>query len=99
MHHATRHIAETLRHAREGKGLSQRELSNSSGVPQSHISRIEAGAVDLRLSSLVQLGRALDLELVLLPRQLTPAVQSIIRSSAAAGPVRPAYGLDEEDDA
>lgn len=99
MRHATRHIAESLRQAREGKGLSQRELSHISGVPQSHISRIEAGAVDLRLSSLVQLGRALDLELVLLPRHLTPAVESIMRSSAAPGPARPAYSLDEEDDA
>ncbi|NVN38867.1 helix-turn-helix domain-containing protein, partial [Komagataeibacter swingsii] len=44
-------IAERLQAARKTKGLSQRELSELAGVPQAQISRIEAGTVDLRLSS------------------------------------------------
>ena len=78
------HLATRLRNAREGKGLSQRDLGAVSGVPQSHISRIEKGAVDLRISSLVELARSLDLELALVPRVAVPAVQSIIRSAASA---------------
>ena len=76
-------IVETLRQARARLGLSQRELSVNSLVPQGHISRIENGAVDLRVSSLIALARALDLELVLVPRRAVPAVRSI--SGSAAG--------------
>lgn len=75
-------IVETLRRARARLGLSQRELSVSSVVPQGHISRIENGAVDLRVSSLIALARALELELVLVPRRAVPAVRSIAGSEA-----------------
>ena len=57
MNYAIEHIARTIKAARETKGLSQRALSEKAGVPQSHISKIESGAVDLRVSSLVELGR------------------------------------------
>ena len=76
------HIAATLKAAREGKGLSQRALAQKAGVPQGHISKIENGAVDLRLSSLIALARALDLELTLVPRRVVPAVRSIARTNS-----------------
>lgn len=82
MSYATQELGSVLKAAREAKGLSQRALSDKAGVPQSHISKIENGAVDLRVSSLVELGRALDLELMLVPRKATPAVFSIVRASA-----------------
>lgn len=78
------HMATILRNARENKGLSQRDLGAVAGVPQSHISKIEKGGVDLRLSSLIELARALDLELALVPRAAVPTVQSIVRSAASA---------------
>lgn len=84
MSYATEHIASTLKATRERKGLSQRALSQVAGVPQGHISKIENDAVDLRISSLVALARALDLELTLVPRKTLPAVQSVVRSSEAA---------------
>lgn len=74
-------IAEALRAARIRKGLSQRALSDKAGVPQSHISKIEAANVDMRLSSLTELARVLDLELALVPRNAVPAVSAIARSS------------------
>lgn len=77
-------ILKSLREARQRKGFSQRELSAKSGVPQSHISKIESGAVDLRVSSLVALARVLDLELALVPKKTVPAVKSIVRSSTSA---------------
>ncbi len=79
MGYATEHIAESLKAARERKGLSQRALSAKAGIPQSHISKIENGVVDLRLSSLVELARVLDLELTLIPRKKLSAVRAIIR--------------------
>jgi len=95
-------LAQTLRDAREAKGLSQRGLSEATDVPQSHISKIENGAVDLRLSSLVTLARALGLEFTLVPRHALPAVNSIIRTArkpeGQSAPARPAYRLEEDDD-
>jgi transcriptional regulator with XRE-family HTH domain len=82
MSYVIEHIGRTIKGAREARGLSQRALSEKAGVPQSHISKIENGAVDLRVSSLVELGRVLDLELMLVPRKANSAVQSIVRSSA-----------------
>jgi len=103
MSYATEHIVSTLKAAREGKGLSQRELGAKSGMPQSHLSKIENGAVDLRVSSLVALARVLGLELTLVPRKALPAVQWIARSSARGTfqrgeAARPAYSLDADDD-
>ena len=104
MNYAIEHIARALRNVREAKGLSQRELGKKAGVPQGHISKIENGAVDLRLSSLVALARTLDLELALAPRKVVPALKSLVRSSAAdalmadAKVSQPLYSLDEEED-
>ena len=82
-------IANTLKEARKGNGLSQRTLSAAAGVPQGHISKIEMGTVDLRISSLIELARALDLELMLVPRKSVPAIQSIVRAGAVAPPSDP----------
>ncbi len=84
MAYATEQIAQVLKAAREGKGLSQRALAKLAGVPQSHISKIENGGVDLRLSSLVEIARALDLEVTLVPQKNLSAVQSIVRSAERA---------------
>ncbi|CDX39659.1 conserved hypothetical protein [Mesorhizobium plurifarium] len=83
MTYSTESILQTLRSAREQSGLSQRDLSARVGVPQSHISKIESGATDLRLSSLVELARALDHELVLVPRKALAAVEAIVSNAHA----------------
>jgi transcriptional regulator with XRE-family HTH domain len=80
MIYAGEHIFAALKEARQRKGLSQRDLSSRAGVPQSHISKIETGSVDLQLSSLIDLARALDLEVMTVPRKLVPAVESILRT-------------------
>lgn len=95
MNYSTQHISRQLKQARETKGLSQRELGARSGVPQSHISKIENGSVDLRLSSLVAIARALGLELALIPHAHLAAVKSIV-GSAENRIDTPAYNLDGE---
>ena len=92
-------IARTLKEARKRKGLSQRALSALSGVQQYQVSKIENGATDLRLSSLIELARALDLDLRLIPRRAVPAVDGIVRGILhGSSRPRPAYRLDEDDD-
>lgn len=88
MTYAGEHIIRALREARREKGLSQRELSTLAGVPQSHISKIERGTVNIQLAGLLELARALDLEIVPVPRKLVPAVEAIVRRSES-GHARP----------
>ena len=100
MNYSTQYISRKLKKTRESKGLSQRELSARSGVPQGHISKIESGSVDLRLSSLVTIARILDLELALIPRKHLAAINSIVgsaNSNTNGKPPRPAYSLDDDE--
>ncbi|MGE8136006.1 helix-turn-helix domain-containing protein [Novosphingobium subterraneum] len=73
-------IAASVRAARQAKAMTQKELGQRVGLPQSHISKIEKGAVDLQLSSLVEIARALDLEVKLVPRKALPAVEGAVRA-------------------
>jgi transcriptional regulator with XRE-family HTH domain len=91
--YATEHITGALRSAREAKGLTQRALSALAGVPQAQISKIEANTVDLRLSSLLALAHALNLELALVPRKAMPVVQSLART-AGTGIAAPQVSKD-----
>ena len=76
-------IAASIREARIAKALTQKELGQRVGLPQSHISKIEKGTVDLKLSSLVEIARALDLEITLVPRKALPAVEGAVRAHGA----------------
>jgi transcriptional regulator with XRE-family HTH domain len=82
MSYSIEEITKTLKAARQSKRLSQRELSDKVGLTQSHISRIENAAVDLQVSNLIELARALELELVLVPKKVLPPVQSLVREAA-----------------
>ena len=81
MGYQTEVVVHSLKVARESKQLSQRALSKKVGITQSHISKIENGAVDLQLSNLIELARALDLEVMLIPRKLVSTVQGMVRST------------------
>jgi transcriptional regulator with XRE-family HTH domain len=97
MSYTLEYITDALQIARKGKKLSQRALSAKINVPQSHISKIESGVVDLQTSSLIEIARALDLELMLIPRSLVPTVKSLSRGAVHDGEdVVPAYRLGED---
>lgn len=82
MSYRAQEIAANLRKARLAKGISQRELSDLSGVPQAQISRIEASSVDPRATSLLALAHALEMELTLVPRKALPAVRMISKQTS-----------------
>ncbi len=68
-----------LKAARIARGWSQRELGSRLGLPQMHISGIESGKIVPRYDTLLELVRILDRDLLMIPRALVPAVQSLIR--------------------
>lgn len=98
------YLTKSLKSARQEKNLSQRALSLKTGIQQTKISRIESDQADLRVSTLVALARSLELELVLIPRSLLPAVNSITQkksnSDNSSTAPEPAYqlgsGADDE---
>lgn len=90
--------------ARRKRCWSQAELGRRVGLPQAHISGIETGKVVPRFNTLLDLVRVLDYDLLLVPRTLAPAVQSMIRDHRQPGGFdagegeRPLYAADEHDE-
>jgi HTH-type transcriptional regulator/antitoxin HipB len=91
-------FTQALKAAREEKKLSQRALAEMAGVPQSHISNIENGKVNIRISSLFEIARVLELEPMLIPRRYVPAVKGFMQSKTSGDTFEPAFTLDEDGD-
>ena len=70
-------IQDQLRQSREVKDLTQSEMGARIGQPQSAVSRIERGG-DLRVSTLLEMARVLEMEPVLIPKRLIAAVQALL---------------------
>ncbi|MEA3172892.1 MAG: hypothetical protein QOF42_303 [Gammaproteobacteria bacterium] len=87
-------IITALTTARHRAGLSQRALADKVGLAQSHISKIERGAVDPQTTSLLEIARVLGLELSLVPTPLMPALRALIRESIPTQSL--ASSLDQE---
>jgi len=93
-------LRERIKDARTKRGWGQRELGAAVGLPQPHISSIESGEVVPRFDTLLDMLRVLDLDLLLVPRSLVPAVQSLIRAQNEPESVeKPLYAADEEEPA
>ena len=86
-------LTEAIRQARLAKGWSQRDLSARAHLTQAQISRIENGAVDMQISTLVELARSLDLDLQLVPRSAITAVEAAVRSAEERSEERSARNL------
>jgi predicted transcriptional regulator len=86
-------LLEQLRAARRERKITQKALGERLGLPQSHVSAIEAGKVDPRLSSVLELARLLDLEPMLIPRARVPAVRALLDGT----PDEPLWRADDAD--
>ena len=62
-------IARQVLALREKHGLTQVELAEASGVPQSQISRIERGAISPTATTLSKIAAVFDAEIRLVERQ------------------------------
>ena len=89
-------LGDVVRQARQAKGWSQRELSARTHMPQAQISRIENADVDPQVSTLIELARALELELQLIPKSALTAVEATVRSTEARSDERASQNLMAE---
>lgn len=90
-------IVRFLKNLRKQKKISQSDLGKLLGLPQSHVSSIESEAVDPRLSTIVEMARNLDCELLAVPVKHLKAVECIVedRSSQLT---EPKFQIPLEDD-
>ena len=86
-------ILKQIKIARQEKGLKQSEFGNKLGLPQSHISKIERGETDPRLSTVVDMARIVDRELILVPRRLAHTIRPMIEGGHDQEPM---WKPDEE---
>jgi HTH-type transcriptional regulator / antitoxin HipB len=84
-----------LRDERRKKGWSQAELGKRSGLPQMHISGIESGKIVPRFDTLLDLVRILGYDLLLVPRALVPATQSLMCEGGTSSGERPLYAAED----
>lgn len=90
-------IIKSLKSIRIETGLNQTELGSKLGLPQSHVSKIEQGSVDPRLSTITDMARLLDQELIMIPRSLLPVVKALLNDSVEQKPMwTPDNDGDEE---
>jgi len=91
-----RALFDTLRAARLNRGLSQQDLARKLGLHQRQISDLERASMDPRLSTVQNVARALDFEVLIVPRHLIPAIEGLLRGGHES-PKRPLYALTDED--
>ncbi|MBY0358295.1 MAG: helix-turn-helix domain-containing protein [Candidatus Obscuribacterales bacterium] len=72
----------SLLKARKAKGITQAQLSELLGLTQSYISQVEQSRHDIKTSTLTEWARALDLELMLVPRQHVPSISYLIQAGS-----------------
>ena len=84
-------VGRILSAARERAGVTQAEIARRLGVSAANVSRIETGS-DLRVSTLTELARALQLEPMLIPKALVPAVRAMLDEPSQTGDAKPERG-------
>jgi len=86
--------------ARKRVKMTQAELSAKAGIAQGDISNIEREQVDARLSTIIRIAMALDLDLIAVPRAHKNKVLNIIRDESETPEdlsLLERYGVPDDD--
>ena len=85
-----------FRKARMAAGLSQEQIAFRANISRPRYRDIETGAAAARATTLVNVARALGMEMMLIPQAMVPAIQSMLQP-AADDDDRPAFTSDVEE--
>lgn len=88
-HEARRRLGDQIERYREQRGWTLRELSKRVGRDPARLSEIESGRANPSIDNLVDLGEALGLEIVLVPRERLAEALGLAGNPASALPSVP----------
>lgn len=74
-----REIGGLFRHARLAAAMTQEQVADLAGISRPRYRDIEKGTAAARATTLVNIARALGLEMILVPQVMVPAVQALLR--------------------
>ena len=72
-------IGQLLKATRKSLQLTQEQVADLAGISRPRYREIEAGSSAARTTTLINIGRALGLELMLIPQAMVPAVSVLLR--------------------
>lgn len=91
-------IPQLIRARRQARRLTQAEIARWAGMRQGDLSRFESGRHDPRLSTLLKLATALDMQLILVPKEHSPLMiaGTADEASAEQTPLE-RYAIEDDD--
>lgn len=72
-------IGQLLKTARKDLGLTQEQVADMAGISRPRYREIETGSAAARATTLINIARALGLELMLIPQAMVPAVDALLQ--------------------
>jgi transcriptional regulator with XRE-family HTH domain len=72
-------IGQLLKATRKSLQLTQGQIADRAGISRPRYREIEAGSSAARTTTLINIVRALGLELMLIPQAMVPAVGALLR--------------------
>lgn len=76
-----RDLGRMLHIARKSVGLTQEQVAERAGIARPNYRNIENGSVAARATTLINVARALGMELMLIPQAMVPGVNALLRPS------------------
>ncbi len=90
-----REIGTLFSQAREAAGLTQAQVAELAGISRPRYRDIEKGTAAARATTLVNIARALGLELMLVPQTMVPAIEALMHPHDDDD--RPAFTVQDEE--
>ena len=72
-------VGSHLRCTRLSMGLTQGQVADLAGISRPRYRDIETGAAAARTTTLINIARALGLEMMLVPQAMVPAIEALLR--------------------
>lgn len=76
---ALQDVGQLLKATRKARRLTQEQVADLAGISRPRYREIEAGSSSARTTTLINIARALGLELMLIPQAMVPAVDALLR--------------------
>jgi transcriptional regulator with XRE-family HTH domain len=72
-------IGQRLKNARLASAMTQEQVADLAGISRPRYRDIETGVAAARATTLMNVARALGLEMMLIPQAMVPAVEALLR--------------------